>query len=107
MESESNIKEGLPVLNRPEVIEFIEDRQIKPEDFYLIEQMALFSKNTIIEKLHNFFNLNRERSGAELQKMIVDTKEAKDRDLYVLVNEFYLKYDWAVSWNLVRVLEQL
>lgn len=108
------------IIERKEMQKFIKNREIKPEDFYLIEKLAAFPVNMIILELHNFFNMSRENSKEELRRTI---ERSRDRDssgeklsiyrgasrteLLETALKFCEKYDWAVSWNLVRVLEEI
>lgn len=99
----------------------IKSREIKPEDFYILEQLAGFHKHWLIADFHNFFNSNRERSEKELEKQInycrqrlgeISDEEVKkvweDRlkmsELFLI---FVKKYNWAIAWNLERVLEDI
>ncbi|MEK7070792.1 MAG: hypothetical protein AAB966_03215 [Patescibacteria group bacterium] len=100
-------KKTTSVLEDGKVKDFIQDRDIKPEDFYLIEKLSTFSKPDIIEGLHNLFNLSKERSGADLEGIIKNTKDDAKKAMYEVALKFYQKYDWIVSWNLIRVLENL
>ena len=91
------------LLNRPEIQEFIANRKIKAEDLHLIEKIASFGRRLIAEELHNAFNMPRERSGQQLERLINHTKDETKVELYKAALEFYNKYNWSVSWNLVRV----
>ena len=107
MEKEPKIEREESVIDRKEIQGFIRDRNIEPEDFGLIEKLASFPKNMIIMELHNLFNMHHERSGEELEMMIQNARDASGKELYETIDQFYQKYDWAVSWHLVRLLEEL
>src|SRR3990167_5559088 len=110
MEKEPNIegeKEGeRSVIKREELQEFIKDREIKPEDFYLIEELAFFPKDIIIMDLHNLFNTYHEKSGKELERMIQNESDSQRKKLYKVMKQFYEKYGWETSWHLERLLEK-
>jgi hypothetical protein len=84
---------------------FIEMRKIRPEDFPLLEKMAHFPKNLIIECLHNHFNMYRERSEKELINALMYEKNEKIKKLYETFLSFLKKYDYSVCHNLIRILE--
>lgn len=100
------VKNNENFTERPEVKDFISDRNINSADFDLIEKMASFPKNIIIKELHNLFSMSKDRSGAELESLIASASDQAKKDLYKLALEFYQKYDWPASWNLVRILEK-
>ena len=106
---EKELKTGTegPIINRPEVQDFINNRDIKPEDLHLLEELASFPKNIIIMEFHNFFNTNHERSGQELEMLMHNKRDASGKKLYEIMIRFYQKYNWATSWNLVRLLEKI
>jgi len=60
----------------------------------------------IILELHNEFNMLRERSVQNLERLIKTTIDPYKKDLFEIMLFFTKKYDWFVSWNLVRVLER-
>jgi hypothetical protein len=93
------------IIGQKKFKDFIEFRKIKDEDFPLIEKMTTFPKELIIMELHNLFNMNHERSGEELERFIKNTTDEEKKDLYQSALNFYNKYGWATSYNLVRVLE--
>ena len=102
-------KKERDILSKERIREFIENRGIQTEDFCLIEKLASFPKNELIVGLHNMFNTHKERSGIELEGVIKFYKIRNEDDraaLYETALEFYKKYDWPASWNLVRVLEE-
>lgn len=102
-----NHEEILPVMARSEIADFVGERAIKDEDIYLIEKLAAFPKNLIIRELHNLFSLSRENSGHELETLIQGAQEPTVKELLETMQLFYQKYNWAVCWNLVRILETL
>lgn len=99
--------ESASVLENQKVKDFIESREIRPEDFHLIEKMASFPKSVITLGLHNVFNTYHEESGRRLEAFAENAGTSEQKSLYDTALEFYSKYDWAVSWNLVRILEGL
>lgn len=94
-------------LKKVEVQEFIERRKIQVEDLGLIEKLASFPKNLLIEELHNVFNMYKDRSGSELEHLIKTTRDETGVELYKVALEFYNKYGWSSSYDLVRVLEEV
>lgn len=71
----------------------------------MILRLAAFDKNTLIESLHNLFNSYHEKSDEELEININLAQTPEKKELYQVALEFYKVYGWAVSFNLVRVLE--
>lgn len=103
-------KENEPssVLEREVVKDFIDNRRIKEEDWPLIERLAAFPKSHVIEWFHNWFNDDREKSGESLNAAVNSSfVNPKQKEMCVVWLELYQKYDWAVCYNLVRVLERL
>ncbi|MFH1404950.1 MAG: hypothetical protein ABIH21_02520 [Patescibacteria group bacterium] len=119
-------KEGqVPQRNRSVLDEqwlgrLIENRDIKQEDFPLLEELAEFPKEMFIELLHNHFNSYRERSLRELDVSLAEQDRLIERNqdntvfiaqaeqnkkLLDAVKRFAEKYDWAVCYNMVRKYE--
>ena len=73
----------------------------------MIVELAAFSKRSIIECLHNAFNLGRETSGQNLAAAIQSSRSDEYRRLYTAAKRFFDKYDWIVCGNLVRILERI
>jgi hypothetical protein len=96
-----------PLISHPEVQEFIELRGVRPDDFYLIEELASFPKNLLIKELHNHFNLYRDRSERELLKMLQNAGDDQRKKLFSTFEQFVQKYDWIVAGHLERVLERI
>ena len=101
------------IFGEQDVKEFIQSRKINPEDFYILEELALIPKQLIIADFHNFFSLNRERSQQELERTLTFLETVKDDSLLeqrVMLNrlllDFVRKYNWAIAWNLVAVFER-
>lgn len=107
MEKEPKFERKPSVINQQEIQDFIKDRNIQPEDFHLIEKLAASPKNLIIMELHNMFNMCKDRSGKDLENLIKTSKDENKKELYEVALEFYQKYDWPASWDLVRLLEKL
>ncbi len=99
------IEGSTSVLRQPNFQRFIERRNIKPEDLYLIEELVAFPKNLIILELHNLFNMYHERSREELERMIRENSNEQKTALCTIMLEVYKRYDWQTCYNLVRVLE--
>jgi len=107
--------EKLPqsVLEEPEIKELIKSRNIKPEDFYVLEELSKISKQILIMDFHNFFTFSRENSDKELERNLAFLENVKDDPLLgqrIKLNrsllDFVRKYDWTVAWNLVSVFER-
>lgn len=97
--------ESPSVLQQESIKKFIEFRGVRPEDFYLIEGLAQFPKNLLIAELHNLFNMGKEGSAREIENLIVNSKDDEKKAMLKMALEFYNKYDWMTSLNLVRTLE--
>lgn len=100
-------KQPLGILEKGEVQDFIKNREVKPEDIILIERLASLPKDMVISELHNLFNMYHERSGRELERAVKNSEDASKKELYETVQEFYEKYGWQASWNLIRLLENI
>ena len=92
------------IIEEPDVKKLIKNRDIVPEDFGLIEELAGFDKNLFIETLHNMFSFYK-NSRRDLQVLIKNSKNEEQKKLCELALKFFKKYDWAASANLVGVLE--
>lgn len=114
-------KEKPSILDQDRVKELIQNRDIKPEDFPLIEELAKFSNRLFIEMLHNTFNGQKAKSLQALESDIkstqrkaeqlkgdshLTTKVSEQLALLELMKRFASKYDWTVCYNLVRVFEE-
>lgn len=93
------------IITEPDIQELIKDRSILEEDFHLLEQLANFPKIFFIE-FHNFFNLLKDRSVSQLENDITHQKDNDKKKFLELLLDLTKKYDWTVSWNLVRVFEK-
>jgi len=87
--------------------QFIVNRHIRSVDYPLLEELAAFDSNEFIECLHNMFNMHKERSDQELTRAIAFTRHESKRRIYEKAREFLQRYDWAVAWHMVRVIEDL
>ena len=94
-------------LDKKKVQKFITQREILAEDFSLIEKLVSFPKDMLITELHNMFNMNRDRSGKELEGLIERSRDPQKTELFKIALEFCNKYGWETSWHLVRVLEEI
>ncbi|MBI2062147.1 MAG: hypothetical protein HYT64_00415 [Candidatus Yanofskybacteria bacterium] len=102
-----------PVLEEPDVKEFIESRNINSEDFYILEELAKISKRILIMDFHNFFSFAKENSEKELERALAFLETVKEDPLLEqriklnrLLLDFIRKYNWAVAWNLISVFER-
>src|SRR3989344_3473051 len=94
------------VLEDPEIQRFIKQREIKPEDFWIIETLAQVPQDFLIRHFHNHFNLNHERSVEKLERyQKINTLTNAENEIYNLYIEFTRKYDWMTSWHLNGILE--
>lgn len=101
------------VLGEADVKEVIESREINPEDFYLLEELAKMSKQLLIMDFHNFFSFSRENSKKELERLLVSI-ESKDGDpiweqrraMYGVFIKLLEKYHWTTVWNIEVVFER-
>jgi|ERR1035437_1513689 hypothetical protein len=89
----------------PGIADFMINRKIDPADMALIQDIASFSRDLIITSLHNIFNVYRNKSDSELEYLISTSRDENTILLYRKMLEFSIKYGWATSLNLVRVLE--
>lgn len=96
----------LSFLNTPDVQEFIDFRKINEEDWEKIEELAAIPKNLLISEMHNFFNLEKDRSAKELERLLSVAKDEERKRLYGLLLHFASKYHWTACWHLVSVLER-
>ncbi|MFA6603479.1 MAG: hypothetical protein WCT10_01400 [Patescibacteria group bacterium] len=107
-EPTSTFAESEPaILDRPEFQDFIRERQIRPEDLPLVEELAAFPKDLAIAELHNLFNANHERSGQALENLLLHAQDGQKKSLYGTALRFFQAYDWTVSYNLTRLLEKI
>jgi hypothetical protein len=97
----------LSVLETDEVKKFVVSRSINSEDFNLIEELATFPKDMRIVGLHNLFNMSKENSGVDLENSIRNASDDKNKEMYSIALEFFNKYGWMTSLNLVRILEKI
>ncbi|QQG46030.1 MAG: hypothetical protein HYY55_03630 [Candidatus Niyogibacteria bacterium] len=117
--SESSVPQQEPSpLEEKRFQRFIEDRDIKPEDLPVIEDLLKYPKEIFVE-LHNFFPFSKEKNAKELERSVDTEKErskTKDKNLkiiseermavYELFRRLSAKYDWTVLWNLNGILEE-
>lgn len=99
----------ISILHNEGIEDVIEARGIKEGDFPLIEELATFDKNLLIENFHNFFTFEKENSVATLDRMILkQTKEGDSlRRLCEIAKHFVSTYDWMAAWHLFRAIENL
>ena len=113
-------KEEKSVLAEDDFKKFIEVREIKPEDFHLIEELSRYPKNFFILELHNYFGFSRENTVRDLERDIKYQKEEIERthdeelksafekrvEFLSLFLEFAKKYDWTACLHLNGVFER-
>lgn len=113
-------KEEKSVLEEDDFKNFIESREIKPEDFHLIEKLSHYPKDLFIMELHNYFGFSRENTVSELERDIRRKKEeigkAQDEKFKAILEkrigirslflEIAKKYDWTTCMHLERVFER-
>lgn len=93
------------LLEREGMKEFIERRNVTPEDFHLIEKIAALPRNSLIINFHNLFNLSHEGSGHSIKELIQSAKNPEEAGMYEAALGFFEKYGWMASYDLIRVLE--
>lgn len=101
---------GLPVESDPNWHDFLELREISPEDYPLLEELRRFPKS-VIYQYHNVFNSSKERATDELKVSVRLSEEkgdegADDLAFMKLLLQFSEKYHWTAGYNLIRVLER-
>ncbi|OGZ07346.1 MAG: hypothetical protein A3D65_00775 [Candidatus Lloydbacteria bacterium RIFCSPHIGHO2_02_FULL_50_13] len=101
-----NREEQFTVVLEPEMQKFVTRMNIRPEDFEIIQKLSAFPNVLIIELAHNLFNMSHERSGWELQQCIAHANVEYHREIYQLLYEFFVRYDWVTCYSLVRILEE-
>ena len=101
-----NIEKIIPILEEPDVKNFIKNAKIQPEDFKIIEKLATFPREFIILYAHNIFNLDREESVAGLKRSIENAKSEDEKNICELFLKMAEKYTWAICHGLVRILEE-
>lgn len=63
MENLNGQNENSSVLSKSEVRDFLQEREVSPEDLPLIEDLAAMPKSDLTVEFHNLFNSSKERSG--------------------------------------------
>ncbi len=109
------------ILEEKQVKVFLQDREIKKDDYPLIERVINIPreerKKTALE-YHNFFSLLRERSSDQLRRDLNQVEEEEvlqKEDPFLQAKKEYLKvqleiinkYNWQASWGLNVLLERL
>ncbi len=103
-------KEPISVIEEPDIREMLERRQIKSEDWPLVEELATMPKNLLIDNFHNWFNDSREKTAREIEIQLNNPEiykmdDAKRRYWEVWLH-FAKSYHWTACYNMVRVLER-
>ncbi|HEU0050865.1 MAG TPA: hypothetical protein VFQ60_02290 [Patescibacteria group bacterium] len=106
-------------LDRPEIQRVIENRDIRPEHFFLLERLAAEVPQRIFLENHNTFS--SASSGAERGR-ILKAQFLRDQARYAssndLLDEWRAKwhelmlslmdaYDWPTAWNVNTTFEKL
>ncbi len=100
--------------------EFINLRQIKPEDFQVIENLSSYPTEFFITELHNLFSSSKENSAQDIRDRIRQInktleKYPEDKNLLSLKKripflklflEFTEKYGWMTARHLNSLLER-
>ncbi len=100
--------------------EFINLRQIKPEDFQVIENLSSYPTEFFITELHNLFSSSKENSAQDIRDRIRQInktleKYPEDKNLLSLKKripflelflEFTKKYGWMTARHLNSLLER-
>jgi len=107
MPNENQIEKKFSLFDREDIKHFIELRKIRPEDFYLIEELSRFNKNLLIGEMHNFFSQYEKKSGEELEKQSERSQNEERKNLFLKFKEFFDRYDSYASHHLERTLENL
>jgi hypothetical protein len=105
MESWPNEKQPT-FIESEQMKDFIQSREISSEDFPIIEELLLVPKSLIISRLHNTFNMLKDRAGEDLKRNITEAESEEERRLCELFLILLDKYGWATCWNLMTVLEK-
>jgi hypothetical protein len=116
---EGRTEEPVSLISSPRVVEFIESRDIRPEDIPLVEQATELPRQVFIEN-HNTASLQRERLEAYLQQRIkvltggdqqgaqgLDARQKLDLEYSQIMLGITQKYDWTAAWNLNSVMEKV
>ncbi len=102
-------RESLPfVIEEPEMKEFIATRNVDPDSFPIIEELAKIDKETLINGMHNFFAYNRETAEymTALKTSAQHASTEESRRMYELFQTFLEKTDRYTARHLVAVLER-
>lgn len=75
--SELDIQVSIPVLDEPDFQDFIKVRQIREEDFHIIEELATLPKNIFLEN-HNTFSDVMHVPGETQKQLAVYKKIAEE-----------------------------
>ena len=94
------------VLEEPDIQKLIAYRHIRSEDMRLIEELASFSGDLLNRELHNFFNLNQEKSAEMLKQQVQHAQDEIQKALYETFLLFAEKYNWMACYHLERELER-
>jgi len=115
-------REERPILKERDFKDFIETRDIAPEDFDTIKRFSSYPKDFFIG-MHNFFanfmdsrhyileleglikvvqERIKEAANDEKRKNLLIDKE----DFYYLLIKFINKYDWTTAKHLIAVFER-
>lgn len=93
------------ILTEQEIQKFIANREIQTEDLSILEKLGDFPLK-FFQNYHNYFNLLKERSVAQLENDINHQDDPEQKEFMELLLEFTKKYNWAGSWNLISVFKR-
>lgn len=97
------------LMNDPDILEFLKDRKIKPEDLLIVET-ALSIPRDIYLNNHNTPQFQREKLEEFLTKEVEELKDRKE-DPKLKYAETMLsickQYGWETAWNLNSVMERV
>ena len=94
--------------------DFLEYRQIKPEDIELAKELFEIdikhpseASMVIFGIMHNFFQFARKESAERLRLKISDEKSEIKKRMYEILLHFTEKYDYYTANQLSRLLEDI
>ena len=96
-------------MNDPYILEFLKDRNIKPDDFSLVERALSIPRDIYIAN-HNTLQFQREKLEEFLTTEVEKLKDRKE-DPKLKYAEVMLsickQYGWPTAWNLNSVMEKV
>jgi hypothetical protein len=106
------------LLEDQDIKELVLYRNIQPEDYFILQNLAKFPKTVLFTNFHNFFTSLKGHSAEALVQIIAEIERQLESDIHNAqlrelkeIHEWYLeicrKYDWATADNINKVLERL